>query len=119
MKARFAAVATALALLSLTGCASRPQTDEQSRVAAFAPALTAADFAAQVYGVEPKNVSVLLFEQSPNKARAQIRSPEGRICHLDMVSAPAGIQTARGWLISSVLCGVPDIAGGSNARPAS
>jgi len=110
MKTRITALASAWALLSLAGCASQPQSDEQRVNAAFAPTLAAADFAAQVYG---KEISVLLFDQSPNKARAQIRSPEGRICHLDLVLAPADVQTSRGWLISAVQCGVTDVSGAS------
>ncbi|HHK0379370.1 TPA: hypothetical protein ACQQJB_003543 [Pseudomonas aeruginosa] len=109
MKKSIAAVSV-LALLSLAGCASQSQIDEKNRLAAANPAIQAADFAAQFYGVKSETVSVLLFDQSANQVKAQTRSPDGRFCHLDMVSAP-GAQTPKGWLMRSVQCDVPNIAG--------
>lgn len=99
----------------LTGCVSQAHVEEANRLSAITPALQAADFAAQFYGVKPEVVSVLLFEQSSTKVKAQTRSPEGRICHLDMVSVSTDAQAPHGWLMSAIKCDVPNVAGPSTA----
>ena len=100
-----------LAPLLLSGCAFLVQNDEKNGLSAIAPAIQVADFAAQFYGVKSEAVSVLLFAQSSALVKAQTRSPDGRFCHLDMVPASADAGGPGSWLIRSIQCDVPNIAG--------
>lgn len=100
-----------LAPLLLSGCAFQAQNDEKNGLSAIAPAIQAADFAAQFYRVKSEAVSVLLFAQSSTLVKAQTRSPDGRFCHLDMVPASADAGGPGSWLLRSIQCDVPNIAG--------